>query len=69
MEPEKICVLIPAHNEENSIGRIVSEVKKIIPCVVVVDDGSTDNTSTIAEEKGAIVLKHIQCRGCLLYTS
>ncbi|MCM8764897.1 MAG: glycosyltransferase, partial [Candidatus Omnitrophica bacterium] len=42
MDTEKIVVLIPAHNEEKTIGKLISQVKKIIPKVYVVDDGSTD---------------------------
>ncbi len=63
MDIRKICVLIPAHNEGKHIGKIVSEVKKIISSVFVVDDGSTDNTSAEAEKNGADVIKHPQCRG------
>ncbi|MCM8815335.1 MAG: glycosyltransferase family 2 protein [Candidatus Omnitrophica bacterium] len=60
---ERISVLIPVHNEARTIGKIVSQVKKIIPSVFVVDDGSTDNTAIIAEQNGAIVIRHQQCMG------
>lgn len=63
MEISKIAVLIPAHNEEKTIGNLVREVKKIVPSVFVVDDGSTDNTSILAEKNGAIVIRHKHCRG------
>ncbi|MCM8765174.1 MAG: glycosyltransferase family 2 protein [Candidatus Omnitrophica bacterium] len=63
MNTEKIVVLIPAHNEEKTIGKLISQVKKIIPKVYVVDDGSTDNTSPVAQQNGAIVIRHQQCLG------
>lgn len=52
------CVIIPALNEENSIERVVRSAKEHLPgsCVVVVDDGSTDNTAQRAHAAGAVVL-------------
>lgn len=52
----KICVLIPSFNEEKTIGWLVAAVKKLGHAVVVVDDGSGDNTAKIALEAGAEVL-------------
>ncbi len=49
---------IPAHNEENTIVSIILKALKYVNDVVVVDDGSTDKTAELAEETGAIVLKH-----------
>ncbi|MBU4477841.1 MAG: glycosyltransferase family 2 protein [Candidatus Omnitrophica bacterium] len=54
----KLCVLLPAFNEEKNISEVIREIKKIIPDVVVVDDGSADATARFAEEAGAIVLRH-----------
>lgn len=51
-------VAIPAHNEEQFIGEIVSKAKRYVDEVIVVDDGSTDNTSEIAQAAGAEVIKH-----------
>jgi hypothetical protein len=55
---KKIIVIIPAFNEETSVGRVVERVKIHLPLtdVIVVNDGSTDLTSEIAKSKGAIVL-------------
>jgi glycosyltransferase involved in cell wall biosynthesis len=53
----KICIIIPAHNESREIDRLVREIKKEHPDVLVVDDGSTDNTAEIASDAGALVLK------------
>ncbi|MFH0819663.1 MAG: glycosyltransferase family 2 protein [bacterium] len=55
----KIAIIIPAFNEEKNIGQVVEEVKKIVPWVIVVDDGSVDGTAQLAKEKNAEVLKHL----------
>ncbi len=46
----EVCALIPAYNEETSLGSILKLLKEIetINKIVVVDDGSTDNTAQIA---------------------
>jgi glycosyltransferase involved in cell wall biosynthesis len=59
----KICALIPAFNEWNRIGRVVSEVRPLLDRVIVVDDGSTDGTASAARDAGAIVLIHSKNRG------
>ncbi|MBS3103270.1 glycosyltransferase family 2 protein [Candidatus Woesearchaeota archaeon] len=56
---DKIWAVIPAYNEEKSIGKIVSETKKYVDRVVVVDDGSKDETGKIAKKNNAIVLSHV----------
>jgi glycosyltransferase involved in cell wall biosynthesis len=57
MDRSKLAILIPALNEEKSIGRIVSKILRYgVP--IVIDDGSTDFTGKIALGSGAIVLKH-----------
>lgn len=53
----KTVVVIPAYNEEKSIGKVILEVKKEFGGdILVVDDGSVDNTGRIAEKAGALVL-------------
>jgi len=54
----KILVIIPAYNEEGSVGKVVEEVHSHLPQidVLVVNDGSTDLTSEMAKSKGAVVL-------------
>ncbi|MFW6040716.1 MAG: glycosyltransferase family 2 protein [Thermoplasmatota archaeon] len=54
---------IPAYNEENTIASVVLKAKRYVDDVVVVDDGSTDETSTLAEEAGAKVIKHERNKG------
>ena len=53
-----ICLLIPAYNEARTIGQIVSRACKIMDPVIVIDDGSRDDTAQIAQDSGAFVLKH-----------
>ncbi len=62
----KKTIIIPAYNEEKSIKELVKRVKKICSQgdeVIVVDDGSCDNTGKIAEEMGVRVLKHKSNKG------
>ena len=51
-----IAVIIPALNEEKSIGRVLTAIPKWIDEIIVVDNGSTDNTPTIAAKHGARVV-------------
>ena len=53
-----ITVGIPAFNEEKNIGKIITKLKKLCDSIVVCDDGSTDLTSDISKNLGAIVVKH-----------
>ena len=59
----KIFIIIPALNEAKTIGRVVGELKKDNYKVVVVNDGSSDATTQVAESAGAIVLHHLVNRG------
>ena len=54
----KIIVIIPAFNEEAAIEGVVKKSLQYADDVLVVDDGSSDNTSEIAQNAGASVLKH-----------
>lgn len=54
----KICAIIPVHNEENAIGGIVDSLIKKNIIVVVIDDGSLDNSRKIAADKGAVVISN-----------
>ncbi len=49
---------IPAYNEEKNIAVIITRLKKITDKIIVCNDGSSDLTSKIAEELGAIVINH-----------
>ncbi len=52
-------VIIPARNEEKNIQEVIQGVKRHIQNIIVVDDGSQDNTSSLAESENVTVLKHI----------
>jgi len=53
----KTAVIIPAYNEQESIGKVVADLPKdIITEIIVVDNNSTDSTSEVAENSGATVL-------------
>ncbi len=61
-----LFVIVPAYNEAKNIGRVISglfETQITQMRVVVVDDGSTDNTAEIATQAGAMVLRHEVNRG------
>ncbi len=60
----KVYIVIPAYNEAKVIGKVIDGIKKEgYKNIIVVDDGSTDNTSEIAKNKGCIVLRHLINRG------
>jgi glycosyltransferase involved in cell wall biosynthesis len=59
----KVCVLIPAFGEAATIADVVHGVCAHVADVVVVDDGSTDDTAAHARAAGAEVLRHEQNRG------
>jgi len=63
---KSICVVVPAFNEENIIGDIVAGIKETMRDkaeIIVVDDGSSDETAKKAEDAGAIVIKHPYNKG------
>ena len=53
----RILVIVPAYNEERFIGSVVLKIKRHPVDVLVVDDGSTDNTAEIARAAGAMVFQ------------
>lgn len=57
---EEVTVVIPAYNEEKTVGDVVREVRQHVPAarVLVVDDGSTDATARVARDAGADVISH-----------
>lgn len=52
----KGCIIIPAYNEGKHIANVVKSAKSYLPTLVI-DDGSSDNTPSQAEESGAILYK------------
>ncbi len=59
----KIVVVIPALNEEETIGRVIDSLKDYVSEVVLVNDASTDKTAVIAREHGAIVVTNTKNLG------
>ena len=60
---KEVCVILPALNEEDSIGMVIDEIpveemgrRGYKASIIVVDNGSTDRTGEIAREKGARVI-------------
>jgi len=55
--PRKCAAVIPCNNEAASIGKLVAEVRRHLPTVIVVDDGSTDETAKVAAGAGAALIR------------
>ncbi len=65
---KKLVILIPAFNEARTISSVIEKLPKTLPGfsaidVIVVDDGSTDETVTRAREAGARIISHGRNRG------
>ncbi len=54
-----LFAVIPAYNEERKMREVLQQARKHTQNIVVVDDGSHDQTSKIAEEEGATVLRNV----------
>src|SRR5437764_15493193 len=57
---EHCAAVIPCLNEAESIGSLVEQVRRVLPAVFVIDDGSSDQTGQLAAAAGAKVLCHQQ---------
>ena len=60
MTEAKVSVVIPAFNESQTIGDLLQTIQKRYPDfeIVVIDDGSEDNTAEVAADAGARVYSH-----------
>ena len=60
MDKTEVSIIIPAYNEAQTIGDIVSKIRSLYPDfeIIVINDGSTDDTGVIAKEEGAKVHSH-----------
>lgn len=60
-----VSIVIPALNEENTVGDTVGELRRLYPSyeLLVIDDGSDDRTGEVARSAGARVLRHRVNRG------
>jgi glycosyltransferase involved in cell wall biosynthesis len=55
-----IDVLIPAFNEENSVGKVIQDIPSFVRNIIVVNNNSNDATKSVAKAAGAIVLDEPQ---------
>jgi hypothetical protein len=64
---DKVAVVVPAFNEQDSIGQVLARIPSAVcgveTAVLVVDDGSRDGTGDIARAHGAAVARHVINRG------
>ncbi len=51
-----ICLIIPALNESENLVRLLPSVKHLVTRIIVVDNGSVDDTASVAEAGGAVVV-------------
>lgn len=58
-----VFVVVPAYNEQTVIGKVIGELRRLSATVVVIDDGSDDETGSVARKAGAIVVAHSLNRG------
>ncbi len=60
MSNNKVSVIIPTYNEEQTIGDVILKIKTLYPDfeVIVINDGSTDDTAVLAQKTGAKVFSH-----------
>ncbi|XRP97067.1 glycosyltransferase family 2 protein [Methanocaldococcus sp. 16A] len=63
MANKKILAIIPAYNEEKSIKIVIKNIKDIVDGILVIDDGSEDNTYKYAKECGVEVIRFEKNRG------
>ena len=54
----KIIAGIPAYNKQYPVCGVIHAAEDYVDEIIVVDDGSTDNTSKLAKRAGAVVLRH-----------
>jgi len=59
----KTCLILPAYSEAKTIRSIISQARVFIPSIVVVDDGSIDETVQIARKSNVTVISHNTNRG------
>ncbi len=63
MTQSPTIAIIAAYNEDRFIGSVVLKTRRYVDHVLVVDDGSTDDTARTAEDAGAILIRHKHNQG------
>ena len=65
MAKQSLSIIVPAYNEEKAIGATITKLKAMNRDyeIIVVDDGSTDNTYQIAKERGVKIIRHPYNKG------
>jgi glycosyltransferase involved in cell wall biosynthesis len=59
----RVVAAIPCYNTEKHIAEVVAKTKKYVDEVIIIDDGSTDLTSTVAKKAGARIITHEHNKG------
>lgn len=60
---DRCCALVPALDAARTLGPVVAGAAAVVPAVLVVDDGSRDDTAAVAQAAGATVVRHPHNRG------
>lgn len=65
MDESHISIIVPAYNEESTIGGVLEELRALFPDadILAINDGSTDSTGKIADSHGVNVIDHETRRG------
>jgi len=60
MNNTKVSIIIPAYNEAQTIGDVINKIINLYPDfeIIVINDGSTDDTAVVAKDAGALVYSH-----------
>lgn len=58
-----ILLGIPVYNEQEHVEKVVGEIRRFADCVLVIDDGSTDETPLLLARQGVEVIRHAANRG------
>lgn len=59
----KLIAIIPAYNEESTIGDVIKSTSQFVDEILIINDGSTDHTAEISRNSGATVIDNIVNRG------